>query len=307
MRYFEDFAVGMEADYGGMEITKEAIFAFARAFDPQPMHLDEEAAKKTLLKGLGSSGLHSNAAVIKMTAEEFLHDTAVIDLYAVKEFRWRVPVRPADRLYIHAKVLRCYVDPGQPAIGFLELALTVSRNHVETAIEMHATYALARRGQAPTRPVSPFDPSQCDGMEEIWRFTFTEDEMCAFAREFDPLPHHLDAAAGAASVYGGLVASPWYLCAQNVHATILHRKQEVARGVGRRTGPSPGWREVHWPAPARPGDTIVYRRRLESLRRRESRPDWGVQTVRMIADNQRGEVVFAALVNVMVEMPPVED
>ncbi|MGZ5867929.1 MAG: MaoC/PaaZ C-terminal domain-containing protein, partial [Xanthobacteraceae bacterium] len=64
--YFEDFSVGDVAEYGDTLVTAEEIKAFAADFDPQPMHLDEEAAKKTIVGGLCASGWHTCCLMMRM-------------------------------------------------------------------------------------------------------------------------------------------------------------------------------------------------------------------------------------------------
>ena len=64
---FEDFPPGRVLDYGAHHVTKDEILAFAREFDPQPCHVDEEAARHTLLGGLSASGWQTAALLFRMT------------------------------------------------------------------------------------------------------------------------------------------------------------------------------------------------------------------------------------------------
>jgi hypothetical protein len=66
---FEDFSTGWTAEYGPRRVTREEIIGFAAQFDPQPMHLDEEAARNTMLGGLGASGWHTCCIMMKMIAD----------------------------------------------------------------------------------------------------------------------------------------------------------------------------------------------------------------------------------------------
>ncbi len=74
--YFEDFSSDWTAEYGPRRVTREEIIAFAAQYDPQPMHLDEEAARHTMLGGLAASGWHTCCIMMKMIADGLLLDAA---------------------------------------------------------------------------------------------------------------------------------------------------------------------------------------------------------------------------------------
>jgi len=121
---------------------------------------------------------------------------------------------------------------------------------------------------------------------EIGRHTFTEEEMVAFARQFDPQPFHTDPVAARATHFGGLIASGWHTCAVAMRLMVESR-------IGRSASlGSPGVDNVRWPAPVRPGDTLVYRHVILEARRSESKPGMGLVRTRTEAVNQRGEMVM---------------
>src|SRR3954453_814299 len=98
--YFEDFSVGQVAEYGPRRVTREEIVAFAAQFDPQPMHLDEEAARHTILGGPGASGWHTCCIAMRLIADGLLLDTASMGSPGIEELKWLKPVRPGDALTI---------------------------------------------------------------------------------------------------------------------------------------------------------------------------------------------------------------
>jgi acyl dehydratase len=100
-RYLEDFAVGQT---GRLRINKEQVSAFAAEFDPQPFHLDEEAAQNTIFKGLAASGWDT-AALTRLLVESELKPAGGIVGAGFDEFRWPRPVRPGDELHIESEVL----------------------------------------------------------------------------------------------------------------------------------------------------------------------------------------------------------
>lgn len=122
--------------------------------------------------------------------------------------------------------------------------------------------------------------------EEIGTHTFTEEEIVAFARSFDPQPFHTDRNAAKNSLFGGLVASGWHTCAVGMRLMVDNY-------VGRSASlGSPGLENIRWLVPVRPGDTITYRRLLLESRPSRSRPEAGLVRTRWEAVNQHGETVM---------------
>jgi acyl dehydratase len=113
----------------------------------------------------------------------------------------------------------------------------------------------------------------------------SEDEIVAFAAQFDPQPFHVDRAAAAASIYGGVIASGWHTCA------LMMRM--VVDGLMARSSSmgSPGLDGVRWLAPVRAGDTLRVRYRTVKVKASNSKPDRGVVWSKWVATNQHGEDV----------------
>ena len=97
-RYLEDFAVGQTFRSGRLRIDTERIKTFAAEFDPQPFHLDEEAARDTIFGGLAASGWHTAALTMRLLVESDLKPAGGIVGAGVDELRWPRPVRPGDEL-----------------------------------------------------------------------------------------------------------------------------------------------------------------------------------------------------------------
>src|SRR5215469_11394937 len=100
--HFEDFRAGQTFAFGRYEVTKEEIVEFAREFDPQPHHLDEEAAKRSILGGLAASGWHTCAMTMRMFADMLVPIAAAQGGVGSPEGRWMRPVRPGDVLRAQA-------------------------------------------------------------------------------------------------------------------------------------------------------------------------------------------------------------
>lgn len=98
MRHFEDFTPGTVFPLGSHTIERDDIVRFAREFDPQPFHVDEDAAAASPFGGLVASGWHTAAVFMRLYVDAVLVDTASEGSPGVDELRWRHPVRPGDVL-----------------------------------------------------------------------------------------------------------------------------------------------------------------------------------------------------------------
>jgi acyl dehydratase len=98
VRYWEDFHVGDVTDLGPVEVDRDEVVEFARKYDPQPFHTDEEAAADGPFGGLVASGWHTASMFMGMFVRSILLDSASMGSPGVDELRWTAPVRPGDRL-----------------------------------------------------------------------------------------------------------------------------------------------------------------------------------------------------------------
>ncbi|MDX6413082.1 MAG: hypothetical protein QOH23_492 [Gaiellaceae bacterium] len=98
MRYWEDFSVGEVTELGSVDVTEAEVLEFARRYDPQPFHVDREAAADGPFGGLIASGWHTTALFMGMFVRTVLLDAASLGSPGVEEVRWLAPVRPGDRL-----------------------------------------------------------------------------------------------------------------------------------------------------------------------------------------------------------------
>jgi len=143
----------------------------------------------------------------------------------------------------------------------------------------------------------------------VGRHTFGADEIKAFARRFDPQLFHVDEAAGAASHFGGLCASGWHTAVAWMRLMVDYRRRFVEQALARGepiagTGPALGFRELKWLKPVYAGDTIDYSTEVVETRVSESRPGFGLMTVRSTGINQNGEPVISFVSTTFVERRP---
>lgn len=143
--HFEDFATGAVAEFGPRLVTREEIVAFAAEFDPQPFHLDEEAARTSMLGGLAASGWHTCAILMRMIYDGFLHESASMGSPGVDEVRWLAPVRPGDNLTVRRTVRETRVSKSRPDVGFVMLLFEVLNQAGQCVMTLTTPLMIRRR------------------------------------------------------------------------------------------------------------------------------------------------------------------
>jgi acyl dehydratase len=117
VRYFEDFSVGDATEVGPVTVSEAEIVDFAERFDPQPFHIDAEAAKASPFGGLIASGWHTTALFMGMFVRAVLLDSASLGSPGVEEIRWTAPVRPGDTLHGRSTVTDVQPSATNPRRG----------------------------------------------------------------------------------------------------------------------------------------------------------------------------------------------
>jgi acyl dehydratase len=143
--YFEDFQPGHTAEFGPRLVTREEIIAFAAQYDPQPMHLDEAAGQKSLLGGLGASGWHGCAIMMRMICDGFMLKSAGMGAGGVEEVQWLRPIRPGDRLTLRLAVLEARPSKSRPEMGIVRIRYEMLNDHGECVMVMVALALFGRR------------------------------------------------------------------------------------------------------------------------------------------------------------------
>ncbi len=144
---------------------------------------------------------------------------------------------------------------------------------------------------------------------ELGSHTFTAADIKKFAASFDPQAFHLDEAAAAKSHFGALCASGWHTASTWMRLMVEYQKREDAARRGRgepvaALGPSPGFRELKWLKPVYVNDTVTYATEIVDKRASNSRPGWGLMSIRNTGVNQKGELVISFVSVAFVERRP---
>lgn len=147
-RYLEDFAVGQTFGSGRARIDEARIKAFASEFDPQPFHLDEEAARASIFQGLAASGWHTAALTMRLLVESELRPAGGLIGAGFDEFRWPRPVRPGDELRVESEVLEVRPSKSRPGQGLVKVRMTTLNQSGEAVQILIANIVVPRRAMA---------------------------------------------------------------------------------------------------------------------------------------------------------------
>lgn len=143
--YLEDLEVGQRFGSGTVAVTPEAIKAFAAEFDPQPFHLDEEAAKATFFGGLAASGWHTAALTMKLLVGSPYQPADGLIGGGTDEMRWPRPVRPGDVLRVESEILEIRPSRSRPDRGLVKTRITTLNQAGEPVQVMIANMVVPRR------------------------------------------------------------------------------------------------------------------------------------------------------------------
>ena len=335
--YHEDLEVGRPYLSAAKTVTAEEIIAFGRAWDPQPMHVDAEAAKASIVGGLCASGYHICVIMMRLVCDAVLNDVASLGSPGVDEVKWLKPLRPGDSVRCSYRIQEKRVLKSRPDVGASKVLVELldaddavvanwvtnqftrlrsptradeqgaSQGQDQRRVKMQLNlWEGTPRGPLPSKPDLFFEDREVGEVFDLGRHDFNKASIIAFARAWDPQPFHLDEAAAKASLFGALAASGWHTAALYIRSLVAARQRASAaaraEGIALATyGPSPGCKNLAWPRPVFVGDTVEYRARLAEKIDLKSRPDRGLLILTSQGRNQKGEIVFGITSQILCE------
>ncbi|MEM9724436.1 MAG: MaoC/PaaZ C-terminal domain-containing protein [Pseudomonadota bacterium] len=266
LRYFEDLEVGEQLDLGQVALTEADIIAFAKQYDPQPMHLDPEAGRATVLKGLAASGWHTCAAATPGYVRGFSETVRALGGAGVDYCRWIKPCYPAERagpIHISMEIEALKRSQSRPELGFVGVRVDVRQRDPDAGADAEPRLICAQafrpmvetRGPASAAP-RPAQETRADpralagGVSEavspaegfafanagevtlgqrtaLGESAFTAEEIIAFAQAFDPHWFHLSEEAGRRSFFKGLAASGWEVMCRGMRKIVEARIEAI--------------------------------------------------------------------------------
>jgi acyl dehydratase len=147
--YWEDLPVGSTMELGSTSATEEEIKSFARQFDPQPFHLDEEAAKRSLFGRLSASGWHTCALCMRVTVDNFLSQSSSLGSPGLENLKWLKPVYPGDVLRVTHTITESRPMASKPTVGIIKGVWAMFNQHGDQVLHMEG-YGMFRRRHAAT-------------------------------------------------------------------------------------------------------------------------------------------------------------
>ena len=156
--FWEDFPAGLVREFGGLQVTRDAVIAFAREFDPQPFHLDDAAAEAALFGRLAASGWHTCAMTMRMICDAYLLETASLGSPGIENLQWLKPVYPGDTLSVRLTVLEARPMASRTGIGLVKSNWDVKNQHGEVVLTMQGWGMFKRR---PTTAAEPSATGHC--------------------------------------------------------------------------------------------------------------------------------------------------
>ena len=148
--YFEDFRVGQVIELGSCTVSKDEIIAFARKFDPQPFHIDEAAAERSIYGGLIASGWHTGSLFMRLLYDGLLSHAASMGSPGQDELRWIKPVRPGDTLSARGLVEELIPSRSKPDRGLIRTTYEVFNQDGDKVMIVRG---LGMYGKRPTKEV----------------------------------------------------------------------------------------------------------------------------------------------------------
>lgn len=150
--YLEDFTVGERHDVGTFTMDKDEIVDFARQFDPQPFHIDEDAAKASPFGGLIASGWHTCAKLMRTMCDAYLLKAGGAGSPGIENISWIKPVRPGDTISILRETEKVNPSRSKPDRGMVLSKYTLTNQHGEVVMTMQGWGMFFRRDASPSTP-----------------------------------------------------------------------------------------------------------------------------------------------------------
>jgi len=155
VRYLEDYPVGAEAEFGSVAVDEGEVRAFAERYDPQPFHIDPEAAKRSPYGGLIASGWHTGAMMMRLVVDHFIDGEASLGSPGLGPIHWKRPVRPGDTLRVRARITGNRRSTSKPDRGTVTFTCDVLNQSDEIVMTIDQWVGIIRARPAAGAAASP--------------------------------------------------------------------------------------------------------------------------------------------------------
>jgi acyl dehydratase len=148
-RYLEDYLPGSSYTYGSVTLDEASIITFARDYDPQPFHIDPEAAAESVYGGLIASGWHTTCVMMRLLVDHVLSPVSSLGSPGCDELRWLRPVRPGDTLDVRIAFHSSRRSQSKPDRGLVAASIEILNQAAEVVMTMKTTLYLRAREPEP--------------------------------------------------------------------------------------------------------------------------------------------------------------
>lgn len=146
MIHYEDLEIGAKQSFGRYEVTREEVIEFAKKYDPQAFHLDDDAAAKTHFGRLSASGWHTCAMTMAMMVENMKNvKQAGLGSPGVDNLQWKKPVYPGDTLRVESEVISKRRSQSRREMGLFKSRAQIFNQNDEIVLEMTSNGLIAVR------------------------------------------------------------------------------------------------------------------------------------------------------------------
>jgi acyl dehydratase len=143
--YFDDLAPGATVDLGKKTVSEEEILRFGREFDPQPFHVDPQAARNSIFGGVIASGWHTCSIAMRLLVDGVLSHSSSLGSPGVEQIRWVKPVRPGDTLHAVLTVQEVRQSQSKPDRGTARIHIDVTNQAGDLVMWMESFGMFAKR------------------------------------------------------------------------------------------------------------------------------------------------------------------
>lgn len=161
--YWEDLTAGSVRDMGTVTVSADEIKDFAGQFDPQPFHLDEDAARSSVFGGLCASGWHTCSLAMRLTVENFLTESASMGSPGVENVRWLKPVYPGDTLRLTHTIVESRPLRSRPDTGLVRARWEMFNQNGEKVFQMEGYGMFGRRQPATAEEIARLETAAAKG------------------------------------------------------------------------------------------------------------------------------------------------
>ncbi|WP_298381717.1 MaoC family dehydratase [Ferrimicrobium sp.] len=146
-RFFEDYPVGLSDKFGPIDIEQDEMIAFAKQWDPQPFHIDADAARSSIYGEIIASGWYTCAIAMRELVNHFLSPASSLGSPGLDTLRWLAPVHAGDRLWLRCEVIEARASRSKPDRGILKTRIELLPDGGDPVLSMVAGNFVLRRGR----------------------------------------------------------------------------------------------------------------------------------------------------------------